>query len=96
MKRFMLLMVGFEKPTPEIMKAWSAWFESVGDKIVDQGGFHGDAFEISDRGTENLTMGIDSITGYTIIEVEDLEEAKKVAAANPYISSIKVYEIMSK
>ncbi|MBK8840828.1 MAG: hypothetical protein IPO30_19740 [Hyphomonadaceae bacterium] len=29
MKRFMLLHVGFEKPTPEIMAAWGKWFERV-------------------------------------------------------------------
>ena len=38
---------GFEKPTPEIMGAWHKWFESIADKMVDQGGFHGGAREIS-------------------------------------------------
>ena len=52
MKKFMLLHVGFEKPTPEIMAAWGKWFESVADKTVDQGGFAG-AREISKGGTED-------------------------------------------
>ena len=91
----MFLMFGFEKPTPEIMSAWRKWFETIGDKTVDQGGFHGGAIEISDAGTKNLPMGMESITGYTIINAENLEEAEKLAESNPYIASIRVYEIMS-
>jgi hypothetical protein len=93
-KKFMLLMYGFETPTPEIMKAWGTWFESIADRMVDQGGFHGGALEISDSGTKDLPMGMESITGYTIIEAESLEEAEKIARDNPYIASIRVYEIM--
>lgn len=29
MKRFMLMHIGFENPTPEIMAAWGKWFERV-------------------------------------------------------------------
>ena len=37
-------------------------------------------------------MGMDSITGYNIIEAESLDEAEKIAQGNPYIASIRVYE----
>ena len=96
MKRFMLLHFGFEKPTPEIMAAWGKWFESVADKTVDQGGFHGGAREISHSGTKDLPMGMDSITGYSIINAESLDEAEKIARDNPFIASIRIYEIMAK
>ena len=94
MKKYMFLMFGFEKPTPEIMSAWGKWFESIADKVVDQGGFHGDAKEISDAGTKDLPMGMESITGYTIINAENIDEAERLAQGNPYIASIRVYEIM--
>ena len=94
MKRFMLLMYGFEKPTPEIMQAWNTWFESVADRTVDQGGFHGGAREISRSGTKDLPIGMESITGYSIIEAESLDAAEKIAQRNPYIASIRVYEVM--
>ena len=96
MKRFMFLMFGFEAPTPEIMSAWGKWFESIADKMVDQGGFYGGAREISGDGTKDLPMGMDSITGYTIIKAENLEEAEKLAQSNPFIASIRIYEIMTK
>lgn len=91
--RYMLLHFGFEKPTPEIMSAWGEWFESTADKTVDKGGFHGAAREISKGGSKDLTMGMDSITGYSIITAASLEEAEKIAADNPFIASIRVYEI---
>ncbi len=94
MKRFMLLHFGFEKPTPEIMAAWGKWFESVADKTVDQGGFHGGAREISNSGSTDLPMGMESITGYSIISAESLADAEMIANENPFIASIRVYEIM--
>ncbi len=39
-------------------------------------------------------MGMESITGYNIINAESLEEAEQLAQRNPYIASIRVYEIM--
>ena len=94
MKRFMLLHFGFEKPTREIMAAWGKWFESVADKTTDQGGFHGGARELSHGGTRDLPMGMDSITGYSIINAGSLEEAEAIARENPFVASIRVYEIV--
>ena len=90
----MLLHFGFEKPTPEIMKAWGAWFESVADRTVDQGGFAG-AREISRAGTKDIPWGMESITGYNIIKAESLDEAEKIAKDCPYIASIRVCEMRS-
>ncbi len=95
MKRFMLLHFGFEKPTPEIMEAWGKWFESVADKTVDPGGHFSSAREISHSGTKDLPLGMESITGYTIINAENLDVAEKIAQDNPFIASIRIYEIMA-
>ena len=92
MKKFMFLHFGFEKPTPEIMEAWNAWFESIADKQIDQGGFMGGR-EISKSGTRDLGWDMDSITGYNIIEAESLDAAEKLAEGNPFIASIRIYEL---
>jgi len=92
MKRFMLMHFGFETPTPEIMAAWGKWFESIAEIQVEQGGFSGGR-EISTDGTRDLPWGMDSITGYNIIEAEDLDAAEKIAQGNPFIASIRVYEM---
>ena len=92
MKKYLLLHFGFEKPTPEIMEAWGVWFESVADKTVDQGGFSGGR-EISNSGTRELPWDLDCITGYNVIEAEDFDAAEKIASTNPFISSIRIYEL---
>lgn len=94
MKKFMLLHFGFEKPTPEIMSAWKAWFESIADRQVAQGGF-GAGREISKSGSRDLPWNMESITGYNIIEAESLEAAEKLARSNPFIASIRIYELRS-
>lgn len=95
MKRYMLLHFGFEPPTPEIMEAWGKWFQSIADRTVENGGFHGAAREISRAGTADLEMGADSITGYSIINAESIDEAERLAQGNPFIKSIRIYEIVT-
>ncbi len=90
----MILHFGFEKPTPEIMEAWGKWFESIADKQVDQGGFSGGR-EISRNGTQELPWGMDSITGFNVIEAKDLDEAEGIAKGVPFIASVRVYELRS-
>ena len=92
MKKFMLLHFGFEKPTPEIMAAWKTWFESIADRQVEQGGFAGGR-EISKDGTRELPWNRESITGYNIIRAENLDAAEKLARGNPFIASIRIYEL---
>jgi hypothetical protein len=94
MKRFMLLHFGFEQPTPEIMSEWRAWFASAADRTIENVGLRAGR-EISQGGARDLPMGPDSITGYTIIEAESRDEAEKLARANPFISSIRVYDMES-
>lgn len=92
MKKFMFLHYGFEMPTPEIMEAWKAWFASIAGQQVDQGGFAGGR-EISKDGTKDLPWSTESITGYNIIEAESLDAAEKLAQSNPFIASIRIYEL---
>lgn len=92
MKRFMLLHVGFERPTAEIMQAWQAWFASIADNQVEQGGFAGGR-EISRQGTGELPWNRESLTGYNVIEAESMEAAEQLARSCPFISSIRIYEL---
>ena len=92
MKKFVLLHFGFENPTPEIMDAWNSWFESISDHLVENVGF-GNGREISKSGTRDLPWNMESITGYSVIEAESLDAAEKLAQTNPFISSIRIYEV---
>ena len=95
MKKFVFMTFGFQKPTPEIMGAWGKWFASFADKVADQGGHFSGGREISKDGTRNLPLGMESITGYTVIHAENMDEAEQIAQGCPIIASIRVYEVMS-
>ena len=93
MANFLILHCGFEKPGPDEMAAWNAWFEQVAECQVERGGFRGGR-EITASGTEDLPFGSDSITGYTVIRAESLDEATQIAARCPIVASTRVYEVM--
>jgi hypothetical protein len=87
MKKFVIFHYGYENPTPEIMGAWSKWFESLGDKMVDPGSPLGPGKEISSSGTKELPLGAESLTGYTVIRAASMDEAEKIAKSCPMIQA---------
>ena len=95
MKKFVLAHYGYETPTQEIMDAWGAWFASYGDKIVETVGTFGAGIEISHAGSRDLPLNEEGATGYSIIEAESLDAAVAIAKDCPFITSIRVYEVMT-
>jgi hypothetical protein len=92
MRKYALLSYGFKQPTPEIMTAWKKWFDSIKGNMVEMIGF-GAGRELSAAGIKVLPLDLESLTGMVIVNAESLDEAQKIAAANPYISSIRIYEL---
>ncbi len=95
MKKFVFLHYGFVTPTEEIKEAWGNWFASVGDKFIDMGSPFGSGKEITKDGIKELPLGLDSITGYSIINAENIDEAVKIAETCPFITGIRVYDTQS-
>jgi hypothetical protein len=95
MKKFVFLCYGYVEPTQEIMEAWGKWFASIGDKMIDPGSPLGSGKEISHSGTKELTLGLESLTGYLIINAGSIDEAVEIAQGCPIITSVRVYEAMS-
>lgn len=93
MKKFLFLSYGFEQPTPEIMKAWGAWFGLIGDRIVEQNGI-GPGRQFTKDGDKALSKDTGAATGYVIFTAESLEEAEGLARQCPVIDSNIVHEIM--
>ena len=94
MKKFVLQHVGFEQPTEEIMTAWGKWFEEIAGVTVENVGLMAGK-EITSNGIKDLAFDSQVTTGYTIIEVENLDEAVKIAQDCPFISGIRVQEVRS-
>ncbi len=93
MKKFVLMHIGFETPTQEIMDAWGAWFAAIADKNVSNLGPFGAGIEITQAGSKELPLNEEAVTGYSVIEADSLEAAVAIAKDCPSITSIRVYEV---
>jgi len=91
-KHFMFLTYGFQKPTFEAVQAWGNWFSEISDSVIEKGRFPRGR-EITHAGAEDLSFGPESITGYVIISAESFEAASLLAEMNPFVSSIRIYEL---
>lgn len=92
MKRFVILHQGYVAPTEEIRNAWMAWFAAIGDSIVDGGSPFSVGRELTKNGWRELPLGIDSYTGYTIVEAEDIDAATELLSGYPMITGARIYE----
>lgn len=92
MKQFVLMTIGFEQPTPEIMENWMKWFDSIKDKITNQMGFMPGKEVFHDK-TEDIPFDENIITGLITINAENMDEALEIAKNCPMVTSTKVYEL---
>ena len=92
MKKFMYLYVGWGEPTPEVKKAWGDWFAAVGSRFVDSGNPFGQGREVTKAGKSDLPLKATSITGYSIINAESIDEAEKLLEGCPIGHSVRIYE----
>ena len=52
------------------MGAWGAWYENMGEKIVDGGNPFGPAKHVGQDGVKEGALSSPAATGYTIIAAE--------------------------
>ena len=92
MKKFVLVHIGFEPPTPEVMAAWEDWFTDFKDITIENVGL-GPAIEVTAEGTRELPFDHTAVTGYSVIQAESREKAVEIAQSCPFITGIGVYEM---
>lgn len=95
MKKFMFLYYGEWEYTQAMKEAWGKWFASIGNRMVDGGSPFGPGREITPTGTKELPLGKESLTGYSIINADNIDEAEKLLKGCPIIKSVRVYPAMS-
>ncbi len=105
MKKFILLYNGpATKPEdmdPEtvkgIMAKWGEWMGKVGDAMVDMGQPMANGEAVVDDGSAGKAL---ELSGYSIIQAEDMAGAKKLVEGHPFLSdksgkfSVEVFELM--
>ncbi len=80
----------------KIMEAWMNWFGSLGDAVVDGGSPFGPACSIASDGSVR-DGGAAALSGYSIINAENLKDATAKAKGCPVLSDgggVEVYESM--
>jgi YCII-related domain len=102
MAKFMYLYRGSAPDlTPEQgaerMAAFGAWMEKVGAALVDVGSPFGSSASVRDDGIDG-TAG--ELTGYTIVEADDLTAAKALTDGLPFLSdsdgmcAVEIFELL--
>ena len=105
MAKYILIYKGEATPmdemTPEqgseVLAKWTAWMEKVGPALADVGTPFGPGVSLVDDGSLGTTH---SLTGYSIVEADDLGAAQGLADGHPYLSegkgnyAIDIFELM--
>ena len=100
MAKFLLAYHGGGMPESEeegarIMEAWGAWMSKVGSALVDPGNPTGNVATVASDGTRSQGGGANPITGYSILEADDLDGAVALVAGCPVLAgggSVQVCE----
>lgn len=106
MKKFLVLYMApmsgadqMQNGDPEQMKgtleAWTAWYTKAGSAVVDPGAPLGTTEHVGENEHPNADV---HVSGYTIIQAEDMDAAKAMLELHPHLSMphscIEVLEMM--
>ena len=82
----------------ERMAAFSAWMEQAGAALVDVGSPFGTSTSVRDDGAE---AAAGDLTGYTIVEADDLAAARALTEGLPFLSgrdgkcAVEIFELLA-
>jgi hypothetical protein len=88
-------MAATEEEQQKAMEAWGAWFQGLGDSVVDMGNPFGPSTGVSAGGANGGATS--SLTGYSIVSAASLDDAAGKASGCPIFASggsLDVYEAM--
>jgi hypothetical protein len=77
--------------------AFGAWIDKVGAALVDNGSPFGPSASVRDDGTEGPAA---ELSGYTIVEADDLAAAKALTDGLPFLSdsdgtrAVEIFELL--
>lgn len=86
-----------EEEGAAVMAKWGAWMGNVGTALADIGTPFGPGSSLVDDGSEGTAL---SLTGYSIVEADDIDGALALTDGHPYLSeglgnyAIDVFELM--
>lgn len=69
-----------------IMGEWAAWYEGVGESIVDYGSPFGESRHLTGDGEGEGPLATPHATGYTLIEADSLDGAMAACQGHPHLA----------
>jgi hypothetical protein len=92
MTKFLFVYHGGNHPenpeeVAEVKKAWTAWFESMGDAVVDGGSAVGKSHTVHRSLIVTSDGGTNPASGYSVIQTETKEDAIAFAKQCPIIKA---------
>ena len=101
MGKFVLVYTGGGMPESEeeqakVMAAWGAWYEELGEAVVDPGGPFGPNVQniVEDRTVSSGAIGAQA-SGFTILQANSIESAVNMAKKCPMLDGngqVTLYE----
>ena len=105
MAKFMLLYRGDATPPEDLTEAqgaeirdlWTTWVDKHGSRLVDVGTPFGGRTAVGGDGSDQPAA---NLHGYTIVEAENLEDAKQFCDGHPFLDgvgadfTVDVFELM--
>jgi hypothetical protein len=76
-----------EAEVAEVLDAWGAWFGSMGTAVVDGGNPVGASSTVNSDGSVTDHGGSNPVSGYSLIEAPDLDDALARARGCPILAS---------
>lgn len=76
-----------EAEIAKIMADWGAWFETLGDAVVDGGNPVGACVTIAADGSRSDGGGANPLTGYSLVSAADMDAALTLASGCPVLAN---------
>jgi hypothetical protein len=105
MQKFILLYKGkatdmsqmSEEQQKAVVGGWKTWMGKIGGALADVGSPFGEGASIVDDGSAGSPL---QITGYSIVQADDLAAAKGLCEGHPFLSegqgnfSVEIFELL--
>ena len=98
MPKFVFAYHGGKMPETEeegarVMAEWMAWFEQMGDAVVDGGNPVGPSSTVHSNGSVSCDGGSNPLSGYSLINADNIEQATEIARGCPILRAEGSVEI---
>ena len=86
-----------EEQSKAVIDAWRQWIQKTGSALVDVGAPLANGLSLVDDGSNGTPL---ELSGYSIVEADDLNSAKGLTAGHPFLSegkgnfAIDIYELL--